>query len=367
MPGTSVLMIRVIHPHPRSLIRHHHRDLLRILRSSLCLCPPPNPCSCRGRLAAFNTRIISNPWIGDGDGDGDGDGGGLRGLNNLTNTCFISACIQALPHTPIFTRYFLSKRYAKDLKKSRRHRRAASTGMGMGMAMAMDSISLAKAFASLLRRIWRGDGDGDGYGHGDGDGATSPTHFKMVLDAMAPQFSDHAQHDAQELLHCVLNAFHEELHHHHHNRHRHNDNVDTTAGDDLSLSLSVSQDGTVAVTLSPNVAHSDHPHPHPHHRSIVSDLFNGSMRSTVQCPSCASCSSTVEEFSLLTLPIPMPRTITITIRLMKLDTRLPVRCCVVMDKDALIKEVIESVRQLIYVTAGDRKNGNGSSSTKVFD
>ncbi|KAJ6332210.1 hypothetical protein OIU76_010572 [Salix suchowensis] len=106
-----------------------------------------------------------------------GSSGGLIGLQNLGNTCFMNSAIQCLVHTSEFAKYF-QEDYHQEINWQN----------PLGMVG-----ELALAFGELLRRLWA-----------PGRTAIAPRQFKMKLARFAPQFSGYNQHDSQELLAFLL-------------------------------------------------------------------------------------------------------------------------------------------------------------------
>ncbi|CAA6655882.1 unnamed protein product [Spirodela intermedia] len=112
------------------------------------------------------------------------DSGGLTGLLNLGNTCFMNSAIQCLVHTPQLVDYFLGD-FNFEINK---HNPLGMHG------------ELAIAFGDLLRQLWSSSGM-----------SVAPRLFKGKLARFAPQFSGYNQHDSQELLAFLLDGLHEDL------------------------------------------------------------------------------------------------------------------------------------------------------------
>ncbi|KAI5445257.1 variant 6, Ubiquitin carboxyl-terminal hydrolase 9 [Lathyrus oleraceus] len=113
-----------------------------------------------------------------------GERGGLAGLQNLGNTCFMNSTLQCLVHTPPLVEFFLQD-YNDEINRD--------NPLGM-------SGELALAFGDLLRKLWS-----------SGRTAIAPRAFKGKLARFAPQFSGYNQHDSQELLAFLLDGLHEDL------------------------------------------------------------------------------------------------------------------------------------------------------------
>uniref|UniRef100_A0A2N9H608 Ubiquitin carboxyl-terminal hydrolase n=1 Tax=Fagus sylvatica TaxID=28930 RepID=A0A2N9H608_FAGSY len=197
---------------------------------------------------------------------------GLKGLQNLGNTCFMNSAIQCLVHTPKLVDYFLGD-YRKEMN--------FDNPLGM-------KGELALAFGDLLRKLWA-----------PGARPVAPRMFKSKLANFAPQFSGYNQHDSQEFLAFLLDGLHEDL-----NRVKCKPYIEAKG-------LEGSPDEEAAEEYWKNhLTRND---------SIIVDACQGQYRSTLICPLCKKVSVTFDPFMYLSLPLPSTTMRTMMLTVMSTD------------------------------------------------
>lgn len=110
---------------------------------------------------------------------------GRIGLDNLGNTCYMNASLQALLHTEPLVDYFLSKNHLLDINRDSK--------FGYGGRLAM-------SFGKLVEELYRSNRKN-----------INPRHFVNDVASIHQQFSGNQQQDAQELLAFLLDGLSEDL------------------------------------------------------------------------------------------------------------------------------------------------------------
>ncbi|KAK3031828.1 hypothetical protein RJ639_035965 [Escallonia herrerae] len=226
-----------------------------------------------------------------------GSSGGLTGLLNLGNTCFMNSAIQCLVHTPEFARYFRED-YIREINW---HNPLGMVG------------ELALAFGDLLRKLWA-----------PGRTPVAPRPFKGKLARFAPQFSGYNQHDSQELLAFLLDGLHEDL-----NRVKQKPYLKSRDADGRP-------DEEVADEYWANhIARND---------SIIVDVCQGQYKSTLVCPVCDKVSVTFDPFMYLSLPLQSTTTRCMTVTVFACDgSALPAACSVTVPKQGRCRDLIQAL------------------------
>lgn len=185
-------------------------------------------------------------------------GRALTGLRNLGNTCYMNSTIQCLNNTSPLVTYLVTDMYLYDINRSEKS----------------DSLwEVTDDFSYLVKALWSGQ-----YRF------ITPRDFKSVVGRQQPMFAGYEQQDSQEFLTFLLDGLHESL-----NKVKTKPKIDEQDNDRLP--------DLVAAEL----AWKNHK---LHNESIIVELFQGQLKSTIMCLTCHKASITFQAFMFLSLPIP---------------------------------------------------------------
>lgn len=230
-----------------------------------------------------------------------GQRGGLCGLSNLGNTCFMNSALQCLSHTESLVHYFTSKQYHAEINKD--------NPLGMGG-------ELAKAFGALMEKLWRG-----------GASSISPRNFKHKMARCAPQFSGYQQHDSQEFVAFLLDGLHEDL-----NRVKQKPYMEEKEDD--GRPEEVIADEQWGYYCSRN-------------DSIIVENFQGQYKSTLICPMCGKHSLKFDPFMYLSLPLPSTKRVSIKVTVISTKGEAPpTKYCTQVPKQGSIDTLLVELGNL---------------------
>ncbi|KAJ3205199.1 ubiquitin-specific protease doa4, partial [Dinochytrium kinnereticum] len=177
------------------------------------------------------------------------------GLRNLGNTCYMNSTLQCLSMTMPLSSYFFNDHYLKHLNLTNPR---GSRGVVVG------------EFAKLMKSMWK-----------SGESVKS-------IGEVSEQFCGNEQHDSSEFLTFLLDMIHEDL------------NVASNANSAPPMIEDVSD-----VFLSDEALQQKMWNKHLQtDYSIVVDLFQGQLKSRLQCLTCNKASVSFHPFMYLSVPIP---------------------------------------------------------------
>ena len=227
---------------------------------------------------------------------------GRIGLENLGNTCYMNSSLQALLHIDLLTEYFLRNSYIRDINHDSK----------FGFKGKM-----AQCYSRLVKELWTTGVDKN---------VINPQSFHTELTSMLNQFGGNDQHDAQELLACLLDGLSEDLNLIHNKPYI--PNPDSDGQNEYELA---------------DMWWANH---FKRENSVIQCIFTGQLKSVLTCGCGKYSSARYEPFSFLTLPVPEDSERVITVFVMLRNTVSALECLIRVHKDADIRNLIDKIYDL---------------------
>ena len=201
------------------------------------------------------------------------EGGGFCGFSNLGNTCYLNSALQCLVHSLPLTSYFLTDALSAHLTTLQVRKRPVL-------------IELLRQYRDTLDAVWRGERK-----------SISPRGIVECIQTLHPPFRGYGQQDSQEFIRALLDHLHEGL------------KVEVTSLDNEILAMAPMSKYRFLRATRIGDGLVDHgieegcPRPRDF-SSIVSDVFEGMLVSSVKCKGCSGVFKKVDCFMDISVSIP---------------------------------------------------------------
>ncbi len=221
---------------------------------------------------------------------------GRVGLDNLGNTCYLNASVQALLHTSHLMDFFLAQTHMRHINVSNKH--------GYGGRLAYQFGRLANEVWSTTQR------------------SITPRVFCGEVGSLNAQFAGHQQQDAQELLDFLLVGLSEDL----------------NLVEDKPYMEMPDSDGRPESELA-DIWWGNH---QKRDLSVITSLFSGQFKSSTACD-CGHTSARYEPYTLLSVAIPEDIYRGITVHVFLREISYGIQCRVGVLRTGNLQDVVNAL------------------------
>ncbi|CAF0750754.1 unnamed protein product [Rotaria sp. Silwood1] len=183
----------------------------------------------------------------------------LCGLSSLGKTSFMNSAIQCLSNVPALTEYFLRNEYQDHVNRE--------NSLGMKGEVAL-------AYGELIHKMWSGKTN-----------CSAPRFLRRSVAHYAQKCRSFSQKDPQNFISFLLDILHEDL-----NLFKEKPNIEKTDDDDETV-----DDSTLAAEQWDYYRKGN--------RSKIHDLFDGQIKSVMQCLECKTSKRVFEPIRTFGLPL----------------------------------------------------------------